>query len=190
MNYESWRISFQSSEGAARSAYEEITTLRNQLAECQKDAASLDAYFKANIDKYMDTMYIDFDGNGNANFVIYKDGGAREHTADAKKFYILKDQAMNKETMFVDGIDYDADMDRFYIPVNSSYEIQTKGKGSSFRIANTKTHIRMLVADEHLHEMLEDMARGTNAELRQLQSDNESLRNQLANCSLARKDKP
>jgi multidrug resistance efflux pump len=79
-------------------------------------------------------------------------------------------------------IDYDADMDRFYIPVNSRYEVQTKGKGSSFRIANTETHERMLVADKHLHEMLEDMARGTNSELGQKQAEIESLRAQLAEC--------
>jgi hypothetical protein len=63
-------------------------------------------------------------------------------------------------------IDADADMDRFYIPVNSHYEVQTKGKGSSFRIANTETHERFLVTDERLHAMLEDLARVTNAELR------------------------
>lgn len=66
-------------------------------------------------------------------------------------------------------IDFDADMNRFYIPVGANYEIQTKGKGSSFRIANTETHERHLVNDSmgYVHEMLEDMARGVNAELRQ-----------------------
>jgi hypothetical protein len=77
------------------------------------------------------------------------------------------------------NIDYDVDMDRFYIPVNSRYEIQTKGKGSSFRIANTETNIRMLIADEHLHEMLEDMARGTNAELSQLTATIKDLQQKL-----------
>jgi len=77
-------------------------------------------------------------------------------------------------------IDYDADMDRFYIPVNSGYEIQTKGKGSSFRICNTKTHVRNLVFDENLHEMLEDMARGSNAEINQLLVKNKDLQQRLA----------
>lgn len=65
-------------------------------------------------------------------------------------------------------IDYDPDMDRFYIPINSRYEIQTKGKGSSFRICNTESHLRLLVTDEYIHPMLEDMAKATNAELNQL----------------------
>lgn len=67
-------------------------------------------------------------------------------------------------------IDYDKDMDRFYIPVNSSYEVQTKGKGSSFRIANTKTGERHLIIDEHIHEFIEDMAKGCHAEMVQLHS--------------------
>jgi predicted DNA-binding ribbon-helix-helix protein len=67
-------------------------------------------------------------------------------------------------------IEYDADMDRFYIPVNSRYEIQTKGKGSSFRIANTETHIRVIVLNDSLHHVLEDMAKATNAEMMQLQA--------------------
>ena len=79
-------------------------------------------------------------------------------------------------------IEYDADMDRFYIPVNSQYEIQTKGKGSSFRIANTATHERMLVADTYLHPMLEDMAKGCNAEYSQLHAQNTQL--QLDNAKL------
>lgn len=79
-------------------------------------------------------------------------------------------------------IEYDADMDRFYIPVNSQYEIQTKGKGSSFRIANISTHERMLVADTYLHPMLEDMAKGCNAEYSQLHAQNTQL--QLDNAKL------
>lgn len=35
MNYEAWRISFQSSEQAAKAAYTEAVALRQQLAECQ-----------------------------------------------------------------------------------------------------------------------------------------------------------
>ena len=63
----------------------------------------------------------------------------------------------------VGKIDYDKELDRYYIPVHPDWEIQTKGKGSSFRIANTKTGIRHLVMDKMLHEMLEQMARDINA---------------------------
>jgi hypothetical protein len=73
---------------------------------------------------------------------------------------------MNK----IKPIEYDADMDRFYIPVNSRYEIQTKGKGSSFRITNTETHIRVIVLNDSLHHVLEDTAKATNAEMMQLQA--------------------
>lgn len=62
-------------------------------------------------------------------------------------------------------IKHDADMDRYYIPVSPSYEIQTKGKGSSFRIANTVTHERWLIVDKSLHLMLEDLAKTVNAQL-------------------------
>lgn len=60
-------------------------------------------------------------------------------------------------------IDHDADMDRYYIPVHPDWEIQTKGKGSSFRIANRKTGDRWLVMDSQLHGMLEQMARDIHA---------------------------
>lgn len=56
------------------------------------------------------------------------------------------------------SIDRDEEMDRTYIPLPGGWEIQTKGKGSSFRICDTKTGDRWLVADEHLHKMLERMA--------------------------------
>ena len=59
-------------------------------------------------------------------------------------------------------IDHDEEMGRFYIPVHPNWEIQTKGVGSSFRIANYETGERWLVLDSHLHEMLEQMARDIN----------------------------
>lgn len=71
-------------------------------------------------------------------------------------------------------IEYDHEMDRFYIPVNSRYEIQTKGKGSSFRIANTYTQLRSIVVNDSLHPVLEDMAKATNAEMGQLQATNKA----------------
>ena len=87
--------------------------------------------------------------------------------------------------MDIKPIEYDADMDRFYIPVNSRYEIQTKGKGSSFRIANTVTHERNLVGCKYVQAMLEDMAKATHAELMQQQAEITSLREQL---EIAKKD--
>lgn len=57
------------------------------------------------------------------------------------------------------SIDRDEEMDRTYIPLPGGWEIQTKGKGSSFRICDTKTGDRWIVADRHLHDMLERMAR-------------------------------
>ena len=56
------------------------------------------------------------------------------------------------------AIEHDEEMDRIYIPLPGGWEIQTKGKGSSFRIANTKTGDHWLIADEYIHKMLEDMA--------------------------------
>ena len=44
MTYESWRISFQSSEAAARSAYKEVEALRRQLEYRNSDPFG---YFKA-----------------------------------------------------------------------------------------------------------------------------------------------
>lgn len=67
-----------------------------------------------------------------------------------------------KQAEPVGEIDYDSDMNRYYIPVHSDWEIQTQGNGSSFRIANCKTGERWLVLDKHLHAVLENMARDIN----------------------------
>ena len=56
-------------------------------------------------------------------------------------------------------IDRDEGMDRTYIPIAGGWEIQTKGKGSSFRICDTKTDERFLIGDSYLHDMLETLAR-------------------------------
>jgi len=56
-------------------------------------------------------------------------------------------------------IEYDQDMQRTYLPLPGGWEIQTKGKGSSFRIANAKPGYRWIVMDDQLHEVLEAMAR-------------------------------
>ena len=43
MSYESWRISYQSSEQAARAAFDEIATLRAQLAASEARAERLES---------------------------------------------------------------------------------------------------------------------------------------------------
>lgn len=59
---------------------------------------------------------------------------------------------------FLDPIERDESMDRDYIPLPGGWEIQTKGKGSSFRICDTKDSARWLVADSCLHKVLLKMA--------------------------------
>ncbi len=41
MDYSAWRISFQSSEQAARSAYEQLAARDAEIAELRKDAESM-----------------------------------------------------------------------------------------------------------------------------------------------------
>jgi hypothetical protein len=57
------------------------------------------------------------------------------------------------------AIDYDRSMDRTYIPLPGGWEIQTKGNGSTFRIAHAQQQTRWQVLDDKLHEPLEAMAR-------------------------------
>ena len=62
-------------------------------------------------------------------------------------------------------IDTDEQMGRHYIPVTLDWEIQTKGKGSSFRIAQrTEDGNRWIIGDSYLHKMIEQMARDVNAD--------------------------
>lgn len=63
------------------------------------------------------------------------------------------------ETVTLPKIDYDADMDRYYIPMSAGWEMQTKGKGSSFRLCDTKTGKRYHVEGKWLQQALEQMAR-------------------------------
>lgn len=56
-------------------------------------------------------------------------------------------------------IEYDQAMQRTYIPLPGGWEIQTKGTGSSFRIAHAQSRQRWIVMDDRLHEPLEAMAR-------------------------------
>ena len=57
-------------------------------------------------------------------------------------------------------IERDEQMDRTYIPLPGGYEIQTKGKGSTFRIAKTDGSGERypLLVPEFLHKFLEQMA--------------------------------
>lgn len=60
----------------------------------------------------------------------------------------------------VPPIDKLEDFDRAYIPLPGGWEIQTKGKGSSFRICDTKTGDRLNIPHQpYLFEMLEKMGR-------------------------------
>ena len=62
-------------------------------------------------------------------------------------------------------VDTDEQMGRHYIPVTLDWEIQTKGKGSSFRIAQrTEDGNRWIIGDSYLHKMIEQMARDVNAD--------------------------
>jgi len=60
-------------------------------------------------------------------------------------------------------IERDESMDRTYIPLPGGWEVQTQGKGSSFRLCNTESGHRWIVTDEHLHPVLEEMARDIHA---------------------------
>jgi hypothetical protein len=62
-------------------------------------------------------------------------------------------------------IDYNKEYDRYYIPLPGGWEVQTKGKGSSFRIANTKDdNERLNIPNSpYLYELLERMAREIHA---------------------------
>jgi hypothetical protein len=65
-------------------------------------------------------------------------------------------------------IDFDAGMNSTYIPLPNNWEIQTKGKGSSFRIAKTDgSKLRYIVTDERLHPVLEDIAKSCHTALEQ-----------------------
>jgi hypothetical protein len=73
-------------------------------------------------------------------------------------------QSSQSEPVALQPIERDEDMDRTYIPLPGGWEVQTKGRGSSFRIANTKGDCpRYLVTDEYLQEALEQMARDIHA---------------------------
>lgn len=53
-------------------------------------------------------------------------------------------------------IERDEAMDRDYIPLPGGWEVQTLGKGSSFRLCEPSGR-RHIVTDEHLHDVLTNM---------------------------------
>lgn len=62
----------------------------------------------------------------------------------------------------------DSEGTRHYIPLPGGWEIQTKGSGSTFRIAHVRgpgDYDRWPVLDDHLHKPLEDMARAVHSTL-------------------------
>lgn len=64
----------------------------------------------------------------------------------------------------VPPIERDEEMQRDYIPLPANWEIQTKGKGSTFRLAKTDgSDIRWPILEEMLHAPLEQMAREIHA---------------------------
>jgi len=60
-------------------------------------------------------------------------------------------------------IERDESYDRTYIPLPGGWEVQTKGKGSTFRLVNP-SGFRLPIPDlPYLHETLERMARDIHA---------------------------
>lgn len=61
----------------------------------------------------------------------------------------LSKEVLDKLFPPLEPIEHDVKYDRFYIPLPGGVEVQTKGKGSTFRIANSDDHfIRMLTKEE------------------------------------------
>lgn len=63
-------------------------------------------------------------------------------------------------------IERDERMDRTYIPMPGGWEIQTKGKGSTFRICDPQGERLPIPESPYLHETLERMAREVHAAAR------------------------
>ncbi|MCK9550262.1 hypothetical protein [Aquamicrobium sp.] len=69
MNYESWRISYQSSEQAARAVFNEIAALRADLAASQAECERL----RADAERYR-WLASDIDGNAQDDLLIWLSG--------------------------------------------------------------------------------------------------------------------
>jgi hypothetical protein len=60
-------------------------------------------------------------------------------------------------------IERDEDFDRSYIPLPGGWEIQTKGKGSTFRLCDPSGHRLAIPEQPYLFDTLERMARDIHA---------------------------
>lgn len=73
----------------------------------------------------------------------------------------------------LDPVERDEDMDRTYYPLPGGWEVQTKGRGSTFRICDTKTGERCAVIDHSpdtmVHHAIEQIAVEARAEIEKLQ---------------------
>lgn len=69
---------------------------------------------------------------------------------------------MNKTTPKFGPVETDVELDRKYIPLPGGWEVQTKGKGSTFRICGPDGH-RMVVPEyPYFHDFIERMALDAN----------------------------
>jgi hypothetical protein len=75
-------------------------------------------------------------------------------------------EAALKEAGACGPIERDEGFDRTYIPLPAGWEVQTKGKGSTFRICEPDGHRLAIPNEPYLHETLERMAREINAACR------------------------
>lgn len=73
------------------------------------------------------------------------------------------------------AIERDDAYDRDYIPVGAGWEIQTKGRGSTFRLSDASGDRRLAIPDSpYLHKTLTEMAREVNNYVAALQARAES----------------
>lgn len=84
------------------------------------------------------------------------------------------------DTQALPPIERDEQMDRTYIPLPGGWEIQTKGTGSTFRIAHVPASSRWMVLADELHEPLEAMARDSRKLIEQYAERIRHLERELA----------
>lgn len=68
-----------------------------------------------------------------------------------------------KRGVDVGKIERDEGYDRTYIPLPGGWEVQTKGRGSSFRIVEPNGERLNIAPQPYLYDLLERMARGIHA---------------------------
>lgn len=73
------------------------------------------------------------------------------------------------------AIERDETMNRDYIPLPGGWEIQTKGKGSTFRILDRNTGNRMPIPEDVLHGFLTKMAHDVRAAYRAKEAEVDRL---------------